>query len=310
MSICSAPSDINFESIGSLNYNQPDNILNGPKSNSVSNNSLDNDQSKIASEIGTKKKKTPRIRFTPQEDTEIVRLVSIHGDNDWKRISDELSKQAINNIQRTPRQCKDRYVNYLCPGINKGEWTIEEDQIIMFNFMLTVPHFKIMKNLFPGRSEAAIKNRFKHLYKYGLGLLKPKIDSNISSNEDESVNMQNQKFNNGSLSKSACPISDQFLNNFNLNFGPIYSNFCKSAVTNIFNNAPEVLKSIQNNHLRINQRIFSSSSLRTALDNSFRQDKIKDGNMPIFQYQNASNDISQVESDSEFFDSLHWLELF
>lgn len=57
MSICSAPSDINFESLVSLNYNQPDNILNSPTSNSVSNNSLDNDQSKIASEIGTKKKR-------------------------------------------------------------------------------------------------------------------------------------------------------------------------------------------------------------------------------------------------------------
>ena len=33
--------------------------------------------------------------------------------------------------QRTAKQCRDRWQNYLRPGIKKGEWTRQEEKLIM-----------------------------------------------------------------------------------------------------------------------------------------------------------------------------------
>jgi Myb-like DNA-binding domain len=55
--------------------------------------------------------------------------------------SDERVSESASNLQyidiasklcsgRTAKQCRDRYQNYLRDGIKKGDWTVEESELI------------------------------------------------------------------------------------------------------------------------------------------------------------------------------------
>lgn len=102
------------------------------------------------------KKKINRKRFSPKEDNLLLQIVLGKRTNDWNTISLELSKLSQDRYQRTPRQCKDRYLNYLNPEIVNKEWTNEEDECFIsnyilnqFQFSLTHHNFKLMfKNLY------------------------------------------------------------------------------------------------------------------------------------------------------------------
>lgn len=61
--------------------------------------------------------------FTKQEDSLIICLVSQYGINNWKQVSSRM-------INRTPRQCRERWKYYLSPNVDNKPWTIEEDQLL------------------------------------------------------------------------------------------------------------------------------------------------------------------------------------
>lgn len=185
----------------------------------------------------SQKKKITRNKFRPEEDNELIKLVSIYSDNNWKKISEEMSrknnlnsKDNSNNNNRTPRQCKDRYLNYLSPNINNRDWTVEEDQLLLLKTTLSYTHWKEMKQLFPGRSEIAIRNRFNYLHRIYMNYLKPNIANSISSitisQKSSTVEIEDPtrtEQNTHDLN------SEEYLKNINLNFD-------QSNVLEIFNN--------------------------------------------------------------------------
>ena len=77
--------------------------------------------SKDSSSLNKKKK---RIHFTQFEDDKIKELVDRYGTNNWPLVSTFIHGH-------TPKQCRDRYFNYLMPAIFHGEWTKEEDEMLM-----------------------------------------------------------------------------------------------------------------------------------------------------------------------------------
>ena len=46
---------------------------------------------------------------------------------DWKQISRHFESYFILNSERTYKQVKEHYINYLRPEIKKDDWTVEED---------------------------------------------------------------------------------------------------------------------------------------------------------------------------------------
>lgn len=99
--------------------------------------------------------------FTYKEDKLLLKLVSTYGDKDWQAISLLMKK---NNFNRNVRQCKDRYFHYLDPKIStNSEWTKEQDELLLKKVEELGNKWKSMEKLFPGRTEIALRNRYKLL---------------------------------------------------------------------------------------------------------------------------------------------------
>ncbi|MDR0662179.1 MAG: SANT/Myb domain-containing protein, partial [Holosporales bacterium] len=60
-----------------------------------------------------------RNMFTPEEDRLLREHVKVMGTKDWKGIAQQMSG-------RNARQCRERWKNYLAPGLNLGLWTKDE----------------------------------------------------------------------------------------------------------------------------------------------------------------------------------------
>lgn len=98
----------------------------------------------------------PRTKFSPEEDNILIDLVEAIDPVDWKLVAD-----AMGN--RTARQCRERYHNYLAPNVAVKEWTKEEDEKLLTQYKIQGPRWALIRAVFPGRSCVNIKNRWAKL---------------------------------------------------------------------------------------------------------------------------------------------------
>ena len=90
--------------------------------------------------------KAHRRKFTPEEDQQLRLLVEENGAHKWDYI-------AASMPGRTGRQCRDRYQNYLCPGISRDEWTQEEERLLLEKHAEYGPQWAKISKFFQGRTE-------------------------------------------------------------------------------------------------------------------------------------------------------------
>ncbi|OHT07521.1 Myb-like DNA-binding domain containing protein [Tritrichomonas foetus] len=96
----------------------------------------------------------PRARFSADEDQKILRLQQQN--LDWNQISQQLGN-------RSARQCRERFQNYLDPELNTSNWTQEEDDLLILKENEMGKKWKKMMPYFKNRSNVNIKNRFATL---------------------------------------------------------------------------------------------------------------------------------------------------
>ena len=72
------------------------------------------------SRAGTRKTR----RWTPEEDEALRRAVERFGDDDWKSVATLVP-------DRKPTQCLQRWKKTLRPGLVKGQWSQEEDELLL-----------------------------------------------------------------------------------------------------------------------------------------------------------------------------------
>lgn len=99
--------------------------------------------------------KRQRIPFSAEEDEKIKYLVNKYGTHNWKIVSSYMG-------ERTAKQCRDRYFNYLDGDFIKCEWTQEEDNLLKSLIKNIGPKWSIMKKYFPHRNHHSIKNRWQY----------------------------------------------------------------------------------------------------------------------------------------------------
>lgn len=114
-------------------------------------------------------------KFTSAEDRLILKMIKKCGKNiDWRKISLVLENKS-------PRQCRERYNFHLKSELKKGEWTKEEDDIILKKYEELGPKWKTISSFVPGRTSDNTRNR--------ILCLKKKISKNSDKNIENSTNV-------------------------------------------------------------------------------------------------------------------------
>jgi hypothetical protein len=94
-----------------------------------------------------------RQMFSAEEDKHLRELVAQYGERDWKQI--------VRNLpNRTARQCRERYKNYLSPELTTDPWTEAEDDLLRQKYVEFGPKWAKIARSFKGRSDVSLKNRW------------------------------------------------------------------------------------------------------------------------------------------------------
>ncbi len=149
--------------------------------------------------------KTVRRKFTQDEDNLLQALVRQYGVSNWGEIAEHVP-------ERTPRQCRDRWNNYLDPEVKRGPWTPEEDAILYALLEQFGPKYVKIAAQMDGRSNVSVKNRHRILLRqnqiskvrnpgrivkeesYDYDFLSPEIRSALAAGELEGAQMFDSAF--------------------------------------------------------------------------------------------------------------------
>jgi hypothetical protein len=98
--------------------------------------------------------KRSRRMFSPQDDEELAGLVRAVGDGNWVHVSQRMPPGF------TPRQCRERWRNYLDPRLGREPWTEAEDARLVEEFLRLGTRWTMIAEQFPGRSGNTVRNRY------------------------------------------------------------------------------------------------------------------------------------------------------
>ena len=99
---------------------------------------------------------TARHKFTPEEDQKLKQLVAELGENEWSEVANRLGT-------RSPRQCRERFRNYLAPNLKNDPWTEEEDRLLIEKHKEFGTKWSVIAAYFPDRSDVNIKNHWTQM---------------------------------------------------------------------------------------------------------------------------------------------------
>ncbi|OHT02755.1 Myb-like DNA-binding domain containing protein [Tritrichomonas foetus] len=146
-----------------------------------------------------------KIKFTAEEDAKLLYLVKQFESSQYSRQAWKLVSHYMMN--KTSRQCRERYQTYLNPNVNNTKWTFGEDALLLDLFKRFGPNWRIMTQFFSGRSNVCIKNRFSYLKRHDPVLNK------MSQN----IKLSNFGLNSSSKNELDCFIQNkELLGNYQL----------------------------------------------------------------------------------------------
>ncbi|EAY00730.1 Myb-like DNA-binding domain containing protein [Trichomonas vaginalis G3] len=108
-------------------------------------------------------KSHPKCKFTKNDDMRLCSIISECSELNWKLISEKMG-------DRNPRQCKERWENYLNPNINRSPFSVAEDILLLEKYQEFGAKWVIISKFFNNRSDISIKSRYMVLKRRGVTL--------------------------------------------------------------------------------------------------------------------------------------------
>ncbi|PNX76037.1 MYB-related protein 308-like protein [Trifolium pratense] len=98
------------------------------------------------------KEHTNKGAWTKEEDERLINYIKLHGEGCWR----SLPKAA--GLLRCGKSCRLRWINYLRPDLKRGNFTEQEDDLIINLHTLLGNKWSLIAAKLPGRTDNEIKN--------------------------------------------------------------------------------------------------------------------------------------------------------
>ncbi|XP_031277922.1 transcription factor WER-like [Pistacia vera] len=106
--------------------------------------------------------------WTVEEDKILTDYIRVHGKGKWNRVA------KVTGLKRCGKSCRLRWINYLSPSVKRGNFSEEEDDLIIRLHNLLGNRWSLIAGRVPGRTDNQVKNHWNTHLSKKLGVKKEK----------------------------------------------------------------------------------------------------------------------------------------
>ncbi|XP_076945278.1 myb-related protein 308-like [Bidens hawaiensis] len=127
---------------------------------------------------------TNKGAWTKEEDDRLIAYIRAHGEGCWR----SLPRAA--GLLRCGKSCRLRWINYLRPDLKRGNFSEEEDELIIKLHSLLGNKWSLIAGRLPGRTDNEIKNYWNtHIRRKLLNRgIDPATHQSITDNDNHQIN--------------------------------------------------------------------------------------------------------------------------
>ena len=100
-----------------------------------------------------------KTKFTPEEDMKLIHIMTNNCCRSWKEVAAMMQS-------RNPRQCRERWNNYLNPYLRNDPWNPQEDALLLQKYEEYGSKWRKIAKFFVNRSDNSLRNRYNLLMRH------------------------------------------------------------------------------------------------------------------------------------------------
>ncbi|KAK9926889.1 hypothetical protein M0R45_024097 [Rubus argutus] len=103
--------------------------------------------------------------WTAEEDRILTEYIRVHGKGKWNRVT------KLTGLKRCGKSCRLRWMNYLSPTVKRGDFSEEENDLIIRLHNLLGNRWSLIAGRVPGRTDNQVKNHWNSHLSKKLGVI-------------------------------------------------------------------------------------------------------------------------------------------